>query len=34
MLDVFEVGLFDVFDVELVIQVMSLYILLFQKVVD
>jgi hypothetical protein len=34
MLNVFDVGLFDVYDVELVIQVMSMYILLFQKVVD
>ena len=34
MLDVFEVGIFDVVGVELVIQMMSMYILLFQKVVD
>jgi hypothetical protein len=34
MLNVFDVGLFDVFDVELVIQVMSMYILLLHKVVD
>ena len=34
MLNVFDVGLFDVFDVELIIQVMSMYILLLRKVVD
>ena len=34
MSNVFDVGLFDVFDVELVIQVMSMYILLLYKVVD